>query len=199
MKAVIAQVWPDVLERRKLTGEDRWDEIWEGVLHMAPMPNFDHQNFEWSLETWLRTFWAVPRGCIVAHNINLASIGGWPGKNYRIPDLVLLTPDRFHINHNEYFEGAPTAVVEIRSPDDESYEKLPFYAELGVSEVWIIDRDTRQPEIYSLAADGEYVPLEPSSNGWLASVATGIELRAAGNSKLAIRNVGDDETLRELP
>ena len=26
---------------------------------------------------------------------------------HRIPDLALLTPDRFHIDRNEYFEGAP--------------------------------------------------------------------------------------------
>jgi hypothetical protein len=57
--------------------------------------------------------------------INLALLESWP-HNYRIPDLVLLTPDRFHIDRDEYFEGAPTAVIEIRSPGDESIEKLPF-------------------------------------------------------------------------
>ena len=39
----------------------------------------------------------------------------WPN-NYRIPDLVLLTPERFDIDCNEYFDGGPDAVVEIRSP-----------------------------------------------------------------------------------
>ena len=53
-------------------------------------------------------------------------------KNYRIPDLVLLTPDRFHIDKCDYMAGAPLVCVEIFSPDDESYEKLPFYASLGV-------------------------------------------------------------------
>ena len=41
-------------------------------------------------------------------------------------------------------------VVEIQSPGDETYEKLPFYAELGVSEVWIINRDSRSIEVYAL-------------------------------------------------
>ena len=33
-------------------------------------------------------------------------------------------------------------MIEIASPDDESYAKLPFYREAGVGEVLIIDRDT---------------------------------------------------------
>jgi Uma2 family endonuclease len=35
--------------------------------------------------------------------------------------------------------GAPDAVIEIRSPDDETDEKLPFFAALGVAEVIVID------------------------------------------------------------
>ena len=30
-------------------------------------------------------------------------------------------------------------MIEIRSPEDEALEKLPFYAALGVPEVWIFD------------------------------------------------------------
>ncbi|MCZ6795223.1 MAG: Uma2 family endonuclease, partial [Planctomycetota bacterium] len=117
MKAVIAKIPDSLLAWRSRTGADRWDENWEGVLHMPPMPNRDHQNFEWSLETYLRLRWARPQGCKVFHQINLSSLGGWPD-DYRIPDLVLLTPDRFDVDRNEYFEGPPSAVVEIRSPDD---------------------------------------------------------------------------------
>ena len=47
----------------------------------------------------------------------------------------------------ECLEGPPTVVIEIRSPDDETLEKLPFYAKLGVPEVWVIDRDSRAVEI----------------------------------------------------
>ena len=36
MKAVVLEVTKEELARRKLTGIDRWDEMWEGVLHMAP-------------------------------------------------------------------------------------------------------------------------------------------------------------------
>ncbi len=50
----------------------------------------------------------------------------------------------------------PTAaiVVELLSPDDETYEKLPFYAAHGVEEVWIIDAVARTLEIRERAGDG---------------------------------------------
>lgn len=198
MRVVMAEVPATLLASRRRTGVDRWDEVWEGVLHMPPMPNRAHQDLEGALETWLRRFWSGPRGNKVYHQINLATPGGWPERNYRIPDLVLLTPDRFHIDRNEYFEGPPAAVVEIRSPNDETYEKLAFYHELGVPEVWVVDRDTRLPEIH-LWADAGYTRKEPDENGWIASATTGIELRAAGAEQLAIRMAGDESSEQALP
>jgi hypothetical protein len=44
-------------------------------------------------------------------------------------------------------------VVEIRSPNDESEDKLPFFAQIGVLEVWIIDRDTKDIDLYVLTGD----------------------------------------------
>jgi Uma2 family endonuclease len=138
-----------ILDWRKRTGADQRDEMWDGVLHMSPEPNCDHQDFEGDFETWLRIHWARPRGHRVLHRINVAAPGEWP-INFRIPDLVLLTRERFSINKNEYFDGGPDVVVEIRSPDDETYDKLSFYAEIGVLEIWVIDRDTKEPELYLL-------------------------------------------------
>jgi Uma2 family endonuclease len=161
------------------------------------MPNREHQDLAWAMETYLRLHWARPQGMRVYHNINVASPGGWPN-NYRIPDLVLLTPERFGIDQNEYFEGAPDVVVEIRSPGDESYEKFEFYAQLGVPEVWIIDRDRKTPEIYTLRA-GNYIQQPADADGWVLSTVTGIELRAGSPGKLAMRLAGDERTREDLP
>ena len=197
MRAVMPEVPPDILAWRKRTGADRWDEMWEGVLHMPPAPNRDHQELEGTLETYLRLHWARPSGAKVYHQINVAAPGGWP-HNYRIPDLVLLTPARFAIDRNEYFEGAPDVVVEIHSAGDESYDKLPYYAELGIPEVWIIDRDRKEPEIYVLQA-GRYERHMAGDDGWARSAATGIELRAGRPGKLDIRLAGHATTQEELP
>jgi Uma2 family endonuclease len=197
MKAVMPNVPEHILEWRRRTGADRYDEMWEGVLHMAPVPNRDHQDFAFLLAIWLRSNWAIPNGCRVHLEINIAEGGTWPD-NYRVPDLVLLTPTRFHIDRNEYFDGGPDAVVEIHSPGDEAYEKLEFYAKIGVREVWIIDRDTRQPQIYRLVAD-EFEPREPDSAGWLQSDVVGAEMRATADEKLEIRIMGRHDTRENLP
>jgi Uma2 family endonuclease len=196
MKAVMPSILPDIQAMRKRSGADRWDEMWEGVLHMPPMPNRDHQDLEGSLESYLRYYWAPQHQAKVYHQINLAAIDGWP-KNYRIPDLVLLSPQRFAIDRNEYFEGAPDVVVEIHSPDDETYEKMPFYRDLGVPEVWVIHRDSREPVIYVLKRN-RYKKQSATARGWLRSPGTGIEL-AAEKGKLAIRLAGDDSSRQDLP
>jgi Uma2 family endonuclease len=197
MKAVMSEVPADLLAWRKRTGADRWDEMWEGVLHMPPMPNREHQELEWAMETYLRLRWARPRQAKVYHNINVASPGGWP-HDYRIPGLVLVSPERFDIDHNEYFEGAPDVVVEIRSPGDETYEKLEFYGRLGVPEVWVIDRDTKVPDIYVLQA-GRYELRGVDVDGWVRSPLTRVELRSDKPGKLTMRLAGEEASREDLP
>ena len=43
MRAVVPEIEPGILDWRRRTGADRWDEMWDGVLHMPPMPNRSHQ------------------------------------------------------------------------------------------------------------------------------------------------------------
>ncbi len=197
MKAVIPSVPQDILDHRKMTGADRFDEMWEGVLHMGPMASPEHQSLEGAIETWLRMRWARRRKARVYHNINLATPGGWP-KNYRVPDLSIFLPQTRAVLIDQRFEGPPEVVVEIRSPDDESLEKLGFYAALGVPEVWIIDRDTKVPEVRVLSG-GVYEAKKANARGWLKSDITGIELRSDPPGKLSMRLEGDDSSLERLP
>jgi Uma2 family endonuclease len=59
-------------------------------------------------------------------------------------------------------------VVEIVSPNDETWEKLSFYAAHHVDEVLIVDPQERSVNWLALA-DGEYHPIERS--GLVALVA----------------------------
>ncbi|HYB23162.1 MAG TPA: Uma2 family endonuclease, partial [Solirubrobacteraceae bacterium] len=52
-------------------------------------------------------------------------------------------------------------VIEIVSPGDESWEKLPFYAAHGVDEVLIVDPATRSVDWLGLN-EGEYRPIARS-------------------------------------
>ena len=197
LRGVFTDVPEFILEWRKKTGADRWDEMWEGVLHMSPPPRVRHQAFEGWFETWLRVHWARPNGYEIYHQVAVSPGGHWVS-NYRVPDLVLLKPDRFHINRSEYFEGGPNVVVEIHSPGDESYEKLPFYAALGTPEVWIIDRDSKAPEIHLLEG-GKYRLLPVDGDGWLRSPMTGVEMRVDNPGRLMLRLKGDEATRDEIP
>jgi Uma2 family endonuclease len=199
MKVIASVAPPGLVERRRRMGVDRRDEMWMGVLHMNPLPNRDHQELVMALAFWLKTHWGRPGGNKVHIERNVAKPGGWP-EDYRGPDLVLLTPDRFEPDKNEFIEGPPTAVIEIRSPDDESYDKLTFYAELGVPEVWIVDRDTKQPEIFVLDQPSrQYEKHAVNIDGWLASGFSDIRLRAARGPKLAVEMAGARTSYAELP
>lgn len=43
MRAVIVHVREEEFADRRAKGLDRWDEMWEGVLHMTPAPSLEHQ------------------------------------------------------------------------------------------------------------------------------------------------------------
>ena len=38
-----------LLERRRRLGQDLFDEVWKGVLHMNPAPHSQHGRLEWQL------------------------------------------------------------------------------------------------------------------------------------------------------
>lgn len=201
MRAVIAEMPRRWLDEHKASEAAQWDEVWNGVLHMPPMPNGMHQDFNLDLASFLKWDWAKPRGGRVRQEVNLTTPEDedrWT-HNYRIPDLVLLSPDRLHIDKNEYMVGAPLVVVEIKSPGDETYEKFPFYAGLGVPEVWVFDRDTRAPELYALGPGPAYVPIPAGPDGWHTSPAAGVEFRHLAPNKVTARLAGDPASSADLP
>jgi Uma2 family endonuclease len=159
-------VTDEELAHRKATGIDRWDELWDGVWHMTPAPTLEHQRMVDEILLFLKPLLkARERGLLVAGINVLQHPHGW--SNYRIPDLTFVATGREHVLHEDGVRAAgPDAVIEIRSPGDDTYEKLPFYAAIGTHEVVIIDRDTKRPEIHRLVA-GELVPLQADADGWL--------------------------------
>jgi Uma2 family endonuclease len=60
--------------------------------------------------------------------------------SYRTPDLVVFATEH---RSDRGVEGRASLAVEIRSPGNESLEKLPFYARVGVAEVLVVDRDSK--------------------------------------------------------
>jgi Uma2 family endonuclease len=192
LRAVVVHLTPEELAYRRSRGLDRWDEMWEGVLHMTPAPTVEHQRILDELIMFLgRHLTAAARGTLRS-GINVFR-EATPKVDYRIPDLTFVAAGHEHILHEDGVRGAgPDAVIEIRSPEDETYDKLPFYAGLGVREVIVIDRDSKRPEVYRLAG-AEYVALQQDSDGWLRSEKMMVRFRAVSGppARLAIEDVAD--------
>jgi Uma2 family endonuclease len=89
-------------------------------------------------------------------------------------------------------------VIEIRSPEDETYEKLPFYAALGIRDVIVVDRDTKRPEIYRLAG-AQYVALQTDADGWLLSETMTVKFGAVdGQPRLRVEDARDPAVHTEI-
>ena len=141
-----------LLERRRQAGVDRLDEVWQGVRHLVPGPSFEHARVTQQLAELLGPP-ARAAGLLAAMSeFNL----GESEHDFRVPDGGLHRPGASGV-----WLSTAAVVVEILSPDDESWQKLPFYAEHHVDEVLLIDLAERTVTWLQLR-DGEYAPVQRS-------------------------------------
>ena len=141
----------ELVQRRARSGLDRLDEIWEGELHMVPAPSHAHGDLESQLHALLRPL-ARQAGLTMTGQVNL----GDSEHDFRVPDGALHRPGAGGTWH-------PTAalVIEIVSPGDESWEKLPFYAAHHVDEILIVDPHKQTVNWLALEHD-QYQPIQHS-------------------------------------
>ena len=142
----------ELLERRRRSGLDRLDEVWDGVLHLVHAPTGEHAD--------------IAQQLAVALGGPARAAGLWPTMarfnlgdseyDFRVPDGGLHRARSWGM-----WEHTAPLVVEIVSPGDESWEKLPFYAAHGVDEVLIVDPRARTIHWLGLE-DGDYEPIEHS-------------------------------------
>ena len=142
----------ELLERRRRSGIDRLDEVWDGVLHLIPAPGHAHARIAQQLAELLGPLARAAGLEATMHEFNL----GDSDRDFRVPDGGLHRPDAAEIWH-------PTAalIVEIVSPGDETWDKLPFYAKQHVDEVLIVDPEKRSVDWLALAG-AEYRRVEHS-------------------------------------
>jgi Uma2 family endonuclease len=140
-----------LLERRRRFGADRHDEVWEGVLHMTPASRGCHDDVQQQLAELL--------GPPARRAGLLPTVGGFnlgEPDDYRIPDGGFRRERVVAV----YYQTA-ALVIEVVSPGDETWEKLPFYAAHGVEELLIVDPERRSVEWLALQQT-EYRPIERS-------------------------------------
>lgn len=143
-----------LLDERRARGADRWDEMWKGELHMVPPPSEEHQAVGTALLVALAPL-AAARQLVARYETGL--FRPEVDDDYRIPDQVYARPE---FRSARGIEGSASLVVEILSPNDETYQKLEWYAAVGVGEVLVIEPLTRRAELFA-NRDGKMVPVEP--------------------------------------
>ena len=125
-------------------------EIIQGVLYMAPSPNFYHQEtnalFVYYLIAHIKQMglgWVIP----APFDVELG-----PGNVVQPDILVVLKANQVGIKPGK-FVGAPDLVVEIASPGTAGYDrrqKQDAYAKAGVPEYWIADPAAQTIEVLIL-------------------------------------------------
>lgn len=139
-------------ERRRRSGLDRLDEVWEGVLHMVPAPSGEHADVTQQLAVVLD---GPARAAGLFPTMGEFNLGSSEA-DFRVPDGGIHRSRP----HGIWF---PTAalVVEVVSPGDETWEKLPFYAAHSVEETLVVDPSQRAVRWLGLSG-GEYRDIEHS-------------------------------------
>ena len=136
-----------MVEERRRLGIDKQDERWEGEWHFVNPPKLWHPRLNRDLFLVLAPI-ARSRGLEPFQEAT--GIFGDLEFDWRIPDQAYALPEH---TIEEGLTGG-LFVVELRSPGDESYRKLPFYAARGVVEALIVHED-RRFELFRLR-DGSY-------------------------------------------
>lgn len=165
----------EMLDERRRLGQDGRDEMWDGVLHVVPPAGGPHQRLSGDVYFVLRPL-AERRGLVSLYETGLFD----DEANYRVPDLLFCRSE--HLS-DRGAEGADI-VVEVRSPDDESYAKLDFYAARGVREVLVLHPKGRRVELFR-TVDGQMTVLSRDASGAIVSDVLGISF-ATVDGKLRI-------------
>ncbi len=142
----------ELLERRRRWGVDIHDEVWEGVLHVASAAatsgthGYVAQQLAVLLGPLARAAALTPTSAF--------NLGEWE-HDYRVPDGGLHRTRSW----DDMCAATAALVIEIITPNDESWEKLPFYAAHQVDELLIVDPAQRTVDWFALE-QGEYRTVE---------------------------------------
>jgi Uma2 family endonuclease len=144
----------ELREYRERHDLDHWDEVWDGVLHMNPIPTGEHQYVLQQLAVLLDP---LARRVDLVPLINEFGLGRQGKSNFRVPDGGL-----HRALPRGVYQTTAALVIEVVSPGDETWNKLSFYVAHDVDELLIIDHKERQVQWFALQ-DGEYEPVQRSA------------------------------------
>lgn len=130
-------------------------QLIDGELHMAPAPNTYHQIISRNLGYLLmRHLEDHPIGeiFIAPFDVYLSDVDVFQ------PDICFFSKQQRKYLDKRGATSAPWLVVEILSPSSRRLDTGPkreVYAKCGTRELWLIDPDKRELEVYILREDAE--------------------------------------------
>lgn len=163
----------DIAAVRATRDGDRYEEVWNGVVVMSPLPNTEHQDLVGGIYYALRECVARGRLGRALPGVNVSDrAAGWT-HNFRAPDAVVYLHGNPAQNLNTHWVGGPDFAVEIISPGEEPMAKFDFYAAVNTREVFIVERDPWALELFQLRG-GVLVSAGRVDLANAASVASGV-------------------------
>jgi len=140
-----------LLKRRRELGHDVADEVWDGVYHVNPAPAEGHAEIVQQLAELLGP---LARAAGLIPRLSVFNLG--EPSDYRVPDGALVRE-----RGNRTYVPTAALILEVVSPNDQTWEKLGFYAAHHVQELVIVAPETRSVDWLGLS-DGQYRPLAHS-------------------------------------
>ena len=168
-----------LIRKRRATGADRYDEVWNGVYVMAPSADTEHFDLSSDWNFIIKSALPDFKAARVHSGANVSDRSEKWTKNYRFPDVAVFFPNNPAKDMGTYWFGGPDFAIEVISPDDRSRKKLGFYAKVGTRELLLIDRKPWALELYRLT-DGELKSvgkISPDANQSLTSQVLPISFR----------------------
>jgi hypothetical protein len=169
----------EFIQDRRDRGIDQYDEVWEGVYIVPPLATNAHQGLVAVLTVILYNVMVLEGRGRVFPGANVSDRRfGWK-RRFRAPDVVVVLADGRAVDCDTHWMGGPDFLVEVQTPGDETEEKIPFYSELHVQELLIINRDMRQLRLYRHNGT-ELVPVnlaEFQGGKWLVSAVVPLAFR----------------------
>ena len=126
------------------------EEVVNGEIRIMPAPKWNHSEIVDNLFDLLNQ--QVDRRQVKVKVSQFGLIVRKAPLTSRVPDLAVFERSTI-VEHDGYIHSAPQLIVEVLSPANtrvEREEKLFDYAELGVSEVWVIAPEGRTVEVLYL-------------------------------------------------
>ncbi len=130
-----------LLAERAASGADRYDEVWDGIYMMAPMPNDEHQQIVSRLAAIFQEVIDWPGLGHVRPGVNVSDRKEDWTNNYRVPDVAVFLESGLAENCDAFWYGGPDFAVEVISTGDQTLKKIDFYSRVSVRELLLIDRE----------------------------------------------------------